>query len=107
MAPGTTAIGNSTGSLVGSNSAGYTVTGLDAKTTNKGYMVSGGNVLANKFQIGPASDSLGSADVAQTFLDVSAAGTYDVPFYVSQMVAYTDAVATGYTITITFTVTEK
>jgi len=30
-----------------------------------------------------------------------------VPFYVSQSVAYTDAIATGYTITITFTVTEK
>jgi hypothetical protein len=70
-------------------------------------MVSGGNVLANKFLRGPASDELGPADASQTFLDVSAAGTYDVPFHVSQMVAYTDTVAEGYTITITFTVTEK
>jgi len=107
MAPGTTATGNSTGSLVGDHSAGYTVTGVDAKTTNTGYMVSGSYVLANELSMGPAADNLGPADASQTFLDVSAAGTYDVPFYVSQSVAYTDAVAEGYTITITFTVTEK
>jgi hypothetical protein len=107
MAPGTTGTGNSTGSLTGDNTDGYTVTGMDAKTTNTGYMVSGGNVLANRLQIGPASNSLGPADASQTFLDVSAAGTYDVPFHVSQSIAYTDAVATNYTITITFTVTEK
>ncbi len=107
MAPGTTATGNSTGSLVGGNSAGYTVTGIDAKTTNKGYMVSGSYILANKLLMGPAADNLGPADKPQTFLDVNAAGTYDVPFYVSQTVAYNDTVATGYNITITFTVTEK
>ena len=107
MAPGTTGTGNSTGSLTGDNTDGYTITGMDAKTTNTGYMVSGGNVLANELQIGPASNSLGAADASQTFLDVSAAGTYDVPFHVSQSIAYTDAVATNYTITITFTVTEK
>ena len=107
MAPGATATGSSTGSLAGDNTAGYTVTGIDAKTTNTGYMVSGSYVLANKLLLGPASDELGPADALQTFLDVSVAGTYDVPFYVSQMVAYTDAVAEGYTITITFTVTEK
>jgi len=107
MAPGTTATGNSTGSLVGDNSDGYTVTGIDAKTTNTGYMVNGSYVLANKFSMGPAADNLGPADASQTFLDVSATGTYDVPVYVSQSVAYTDAVAEGYTITITFTVTEK
>lgn len=107
MAPGTTATGNSSGSLAGNNSDGYTVTGMDAKVTNKGYMVSGANVLTNQFQIGPASDSLGAADASQTFLDVSAGGTYDVPFHVSQSIAYTDTVATNYSITITFTVTEK
>jgi hypothetical protein len=107
MTPGTTGTGNSTGSLTGDNTGGYTITGMDAKTTNAGYMVSGGNVLANRLQIGPASSSLGPADASQTFLDVSAAGTYDVPFHVSQSIAYTDAVATDYTITITFTVTEK
>ena len=107
MAPGTTATGNSTGSLVGDNSDGYTVTGIDAKTTNTGYMVSGSYVLANKLSMGPAADNLGPADVSQTFLDEYGYGPHDVPFHVSQMVAYTDAVATGYTITITFTVTEK
>ena len=80
---------------------------MDAKAINTGYMVTPRIVLANKFQIGPASNSLGPADAPQTFLDVSAAGTYDVPFHVSQSVAYTDTVATGYSITITFTVTEK
>jgi hypothetical protein len=32
---------------------------------------------------------------------------YAVHFYVRQSIAYTDEIATGYTITITFTVTEK
>jgi len=107
MVPGTTATGNSTGSLAGDNTDGYTVTGIDAKTTDTGYMVSGDYVLANKLLMGPAADNLGPADASQTFLDVNEAGTYDVPFYISQSVAYTDAIATGYTITITFTVTEK
>ena len=107
MAPGATATGSSTGSLAGDSSAGYTVTGIDAKTSNTGYMVNGSYVLASKLLMGPAADNLGPADASQTFLDVSTAGTYDVPFYVSQSVAYTDAVAEGYTITITFTVTEK
>jgi hypothetical protein len=107
MAPGATGTGNSTGSLVGDNSAGYTVTGMDAKASNTGYMVSGSYVLANKLLLGPAADNLGPADTSQTFLDVDEAGMYDVPFYVSQTVAYIDAIATDYTITITFTVTEK
>jgi hypothetical protein len=107
MTPGATGTGNSTGSLAGDNSAGYTVTGMDAKASNTGYMVSGSYVLANKLLMGPAADDLGPADTSQTFLDVDDAGTYNVPFYVSQTVAYTDAIATDYTITITFTVTEK
>ena len=107
MAPGTTATGNSIGSLGGDNSSGYTVTGVDAKTENTGYMVGGGNTLSSKLVIGPAPGDLGPADVAQTFLDEIGYGPHDVPFYVSQLIAYTDIVATGYTITITFTVTEK
>ena len=107
MAPGATGTGNSTGSLAGDNSAGYTVTGMDAKASNTGYMVSGSYVLANKLLLGPAADNLGPADTSQTLLDVDEAGTYDVPFYISQSIAYTDAVAEGYTVTITFTVTEK
>ena len=54
-----------------------------------------------------APDNPGPADASQTFLDAGVAGTHIVPFYVSQSVAYTDAIATGYTITITSTVTEK
>ena len=34
-------------------------------------------------------------------------GTYDTLLYVMQSVAYTDAVAAGYTITITFMVIER
>jgi len=107
MTPGTTATGNSTGSLVGDNSDGYTVTGIDAKATNTGYMISGTYPLANEFQMGPDADTLGNASMAQTFLNEDGYGPHDVPFYVSQLIAYTDIVATGYTITITFTVTEK
>lgn len=107
MAPGTTATGNSTGSVEGDNANGYTVTGIDAKMENKGHMVSGTYVLANKLLMGPAADNLGPADETQIFLDEEGYGPHEVPFYVSQMVAYTDAVAEGYTITITFTVTEK
>ena len=107
MAPGTTATGSSTGSLVGDNSDGYIVTGIDAKTENKGYMVSGENVLTNRLLMGRAADNLGPADASQTFLDEYGYGPHDLPFHVSQMVTYTDVVAEGYTITITFTVTEK
>jgi len=107
MAPGQTYAGNSTGSLVGDNVAGYTVTGVDAKTEHTGYMISGANTLSNKLLIGPAGDQLGPADAAQTLLDVDGAGSYPIPFYVSQEIAYTDVVGEGYTITITFTVTEK
>jgi hypothetical protein len=57
--------------------------------------------------MGPAADNLGPADASQTFLDEYGYGPHDLPFHVSQMVTYTDVVAEGYTITITFTVTEK
>lgn len=107
MAPGQTYAGNSTGSLVGENVAGYTVTGVDAKTEHTGYMISGADALSNKLLIGPTGDQLGPADAAQTLLDVDGAGSYPIPFYVSQEIAYSDVVGEGYTITITFTVTEK
>lgn len=107
MAPGATGTGNSAGSLTGDNADGYTVTGIDVKMAHTGHMVSGSYVLADRLLMGPAADNLGPADTSQTFLDVDDAGTYDVPFYVSQTVAYTDAIAAGYTIAITFTVTEK
>jgi subtilisin len=107
MAPGTRATGSSSGSLVGDNSAGYTVTAIDVKTEHAGYMVSADHMLSNKLEIGPEGDQLGPADEFQTLLDVDAAGSYLVSFHVSQEVAYTDFVAEGYTITITFTVTER
>ena len=108
LAPGTAGTGNSTdGSLVGDNGHGYTVAGVDGKTENKGYMVSGGDILSNKLLIGSDAGTLGPADEAQTFLDTSGITDEVIELHVSQMVAYTDVVATGYTITITFTVTEK
>lgn len=107
MHPGTPAIGNSSGSVSGDNSAGYIVTGIDAKAENTGSMVSGEDVLTNKFQMGPSAEDLGDADVAQTFLNASGAGQHEVPFYVSQVVTWEDPAADNYTITITFTVIEK
>ena len=108
MAPGTTATGNSTdGSLVGDNGNGYIVTGIDAKLTYKGYMVSGTDVLASKHQISNEDANYVNADTAKTFLDTLVPTNEVIALYVSQLVAYTDAMATGYTITITFTVTEK
>ena len=108
MAPGTTATGSSTGSLVGDNSDGYTVTGIDAKTENKGYMVSATpNVLGAKHQISNVDADYVDADTPKTFVDTSGPTNVTVSLYVSQVVAYTDTVDTGYTITITFTVTEK
>lgn len=95
------------GSLVGNNTNGYTVTGIDAKGTNTGKMVSGSNVLAAVLQIGPSAASVGPADAAQSFVDTAAPTNTTVELHVSQVVAYTDPVATGYTITITFTVTAK
>ena len=110
MPPGAAITGTSTGHLTGNNAAGYRVTGVDAKTTNKGCMVVSTNVLSNKLEIGPSASptsplTFGPADSAQTFLGTSDVTDADVPCYVSQLVAYTDTVATGYTLTITFTVT--
>ncbi len=125
--------GTGAGSLVGNNANGYTVTGLAKKGSNKGKMVAGDgledgldakeeshkgkmvagdNVLANKLKIGPSASptpplTFGEADTAQTFLSTSGPTDTAVPFYVSQLVASTDNVTSGYTITITFTVITK
>ena len=108
MTPGTPATGSSTdGSLEGNNPDGYTVTGIDAKGSDTGYMVSGSYVLASKHQISDEDANYVNADTAKTFVDTSGATNVAVSLYVSQAVAYTDTVATGYSITITFTVTEK
>ena len=71
-------------------------------------MVSGTtDVLANIHQISNVDADYVNADTAKTFLDTLAPTDAVISLYVSQMVAYTDAVADAYTITITFTVTEK
>jgi len=95
------------GRLDGNNAAGYTVTGIDEKGTNTGYMVSGSDVLTEKLKISDADASYVNADTAKTFLDSSGITGADISLYVSQLVTYTDPVTAGYTITITFTVTPK
>jgi hypothetical protein len=105
MNPGTTATGNSAGSLSGNNALGYSVKAIDAKGTNTGLMVSGAHVLTNKFKIGATSGSVANADVERTLLSTGAAGTDAVPLYVSQQVVLADPVASNYSITITYTVT--
>ena len=107
MTPGTTATGNNSGSLNGNGAGGYTVTAIDAKTPNTGYMVSGANVLQNKFRIGATSGSVDTADVARTLLDTAGPGTSSVPLYVSQQVSFSDPLASNYSITITYTVVAK
>ena len=107
MTPGNTVTGNSIGHLSGNNSAGYTVTGTDAKASNKGYMVSGTNVLHNKLKIGPNSNPTATADTSVEFLNTNSSTDQDINLYVSQDISYSDTAASGYTITITFTVIEK
>lgn len=103
----TPSTGNSTGWLEGNNANGYTVTGVDAKDTNTGYMVSGSNVLTNMLQMGPDASVANTAATVTTFLTTDDITDETVPFYVSQTVEFTDPIATGYSITITFTVTAK
>ena len=110
MAPGTTDTGNSTGgSLQGNDPQGYTVTGVDAKTENKGYMVSAtSNVLGSMHQISDEDATYVTAYNAKTFVDTSTTTTNETfSLYVKQAVAYDDPVDTGYSITITFSVLPK
>jgi hypothetical protein len=107
MTPGSTATGNNSGSLNGNNSNGYTVTAIDTKTPNTGYMVSGANVMQNKFKIGATAPTVDTADSARTLLNTSGPGTDTVPLFVSQQVSFSDPLASGYSITITYTVTPK
>jgi len=105
MAPGATATGDSTGNLEGNNPDGYTVKGIDEKGSDTGYMVSGTDALTNKLYMGATAAVPNTADTETTFLTTSGPGSDSVPFYVSQEVTYDDLVQSGYTITITFTVT--
>ena len=102
-------VGSSTnGYLVGNNPAGYTVTGIDAKATDTGYMTtSGGTPLANRLEI--SDDEFTGyvpADTGKTWVDTSGPTSESIELYVSQLVEYTDAPG-SYSINITFTVTEK
>lgn len=100
--------GVSSGILTGDNTNGYTVTVVDTKSTNTGYMVSGANTLHNKLKIGPDAGSLADADIASTLLNTSGPATnVAVPLYISQKIDSDDAIAAGYTITITYTVIAK
>ena len=108
MTPGTPKTGDSAGWLEGNNDLGYTVDGVDVKTPNTGYMVSTTPyVLENKLLFGPATNPTATADTSTNFLTTGGITDETVPFYVSQLVSYADPVDTGYTITITFTVTPK
>ena len=109
MAPSATAYkANSAGGrLDGNNTNGYTVTGTDAKGTDKGYMVSGLDVLTTKLRISKEDASYVDADTVKTFLDTGGITGEDISLYVLQFVSYLDPVASGYTITITFTVAPK
>jgi len=85
------------------------------RTATKGYMliVGGGSlatpdeILTNKLYMGPTAAVPNTADTETDFLVTTEPGSDAVPFYVSQEVTYADPVATGYTITITFTVTQN
>ena len=107
MTPGTPKTGNSAGSLEGNNPDGYTVKGIDDKGSNTGYMVSGTDALTNMLQMGPDAGVANTAATETTFLTTGGPGSDSVPFYVSQEVTYDDLVQSGYTITITFTVTQN
>ncbi len=101
--------GSSTnGYLVGNNPAGYTVTGIDAKATDTGYMTtSGGTPLGNKLEISDDEfTGYVTADTGKTWVDTSGPTAVSIELYVSQLVEYTDAPG-SYSIEITFTVTTK
>lgn len=115
MTPGTPATGDSAGSLEGNSPTGYNVKGIDLNTeVTAGYMLIVGNgtlaapdyILTNKLQMGATVAVPNTADTLTTFLTTGAGpiAPTAVPFYVSQTATYADAVQTGYTITITFTV---
>ncbi len=117
MTPGTTASGSSTdGSLVGNDPDGYTVTGTDKNTeVTAGYMLIMGDgtmaapnyILGSRHEISDEDASYVPADTAKTFVDTSGPTNVAVSLYVIQDVSYADPVDTGYSITITFTVTPK
>ncbi len=97
---------SSDGRLIGNAVVGYSVSGTDAKTGNKGKMTVGSNALGAKLKIGAASAS-NDADTVVGFYDASGIVDTAMSLYVSQLVLYSDNVTAGYTITITFTAQPK
>jgi len=98
MRQGETATGQSdTAGSVDTNAATWSVEAKDE--TNGGYMrLSDSTPLTNKLQIGKSVGNYADANVGISYVDATS-----LPFYVSQAVELSDVVATGYSITITFT----
>ena len=110
MVPGVTWYGHTStpGYFWGNSPAGYTVTGADIKATNAGYMTTGGGTpLTNKLEISD-EEYIGyvTADVGITYIDSTGPASDSIDLYVTQLVDYTDEPG-EYSLTITFTVTEK
>jgi len=98
---------SSTGELSGNHPSGYTVKGEDTKEgDDRGYMVSGDDVLYNPLMLSDDGVTYTAAYWETTFLETTEPGTDAVPFYVSQYVLFDDPLG-DYSITITFTVTEN
>jgi hypothetical protein len=106
MAIGGTYCSSSTNGLVKCSENGWSLTVVDAKTEHTGYMVSGTNVLSNKLQISQNGSSYQDADTPLTLVENgthTGEDGYTFRIYVEQQVTYDDTVATGYSITLTFT----
>ena len=109
MAPSATLYkANSTdGRLDGNNSAGYLVTGRDEKPGYTGYMVIGDNMLMAELDISKEDANYTGAHMPVEFLNTDGITGADISLYVRQFISCADPVATGYSITITFTVGPK
>jgi hypothetical protein len=108
MAIGSTYSGSSTDGLVKCSEDGWSLTVVDAKETNTGYMVSGENVLSNELQLCDTEN--GAYQDADTSLTLVSNGTPTgesgraFGTYVKQQITYDDVVANDYSIILTFTV---
>ena len=68
-------------------------------------MVSGTNVLGNKLKVGPPRNLMTYCDGESTLMTTADNGTHTIPLYVSQIINFDDPAVSGYTITLTYTVT--
>jgi len=99
---GTMALGDNlacsaTPGTVTCNAEHWQVTAEDEKISNTGYMTSGANVLANKFQLSETGSVYANADDGITYGNPT-----NLPLCVKQVVTSGDP-AGSYAITITFT----